>query len=153
MAGLWDSQRLPKYGMSGKGKSKRRGRSSSLSSLRSRGLLCLIALLLAAVFYFAVEILVGGLFSVSDNKSSVQNLVTLSSSLPSSSDAVAHSGDGYLNKTAGGNVGVAIVDISTKDLYDRITFENKDGGVWKQGWDVQYKGNEWDKEKLKIFAA
>ena len=47
----------------------------------------------------------------------------------------------------------AAVDITTKDLYDKIEFLDKDGGPWKQGWVVNYKGNEWDSEKLKIFVV
>ncbi|XP_015879233.3 alpha-mannosidase 2 [Ziziphus jujuba] len=47
----------------------------------------------------------------------------------------------------------ATVDITTKDLYDRIQFLDEDGGPWKQGWRVTYKGNEWDSEKLKIFVV
>ncbi|OVA16242.1 Glycoside hydrolase family 38 [Macleaya cordata] len=47
----------------------------------------------------------------------------------------------------------AVVDITTKDLYDRIEFLDIDGGPWKQGWRVNYKGNEWDSEKLKIFVV
>lgn len=47
----------------------------------------------------------------------------------------------------------AAVDITTKDLYDKIEFLDKDGGPWKQGWEVSYKGNEWDDEKLKIFVV
>ncbi|XP_010424099.1 PREDICTED: alpha-mannosidase 2 [Camelina sativa] len=49
--------------------------------------------------------------------------------------------------------GGAVVDITTKDLYDRIEFLDVDGGPWKQGWRVTYKGDEWDKEKLKIFVV
>ncbi|PON76014.1 Glycoside hydrolase [Trema orientale] len=49
--------------------------------------------------------------------------------------------------------GGATVDITTKDLYDRIEFLDEDGGAWKQGWKVTYKGNEWDSEKLKIFVV
>ncbi|KAI4975895.1 hypothetical protein ZWY2020_049502 [Hordeum vulgare] len=47
----------------------------------------------------------------------------------------------------------APVDITTKDLYDRIQFDDVDGGAWKQGWEVTYKGDEWDAEKLKVFVA
>lgn len=47
----------------------------------------------------------------------------------------------------------AVVDITTKDLYDKIEFSDVDGGPWKQGWRVNYKGNEWDSEKLKIFVV
>lgn len=47
----------------------------------------------------------------------------------------------------------AAVDITTKDLYDKIEFSDVDGGPWKQGWMVTYKGNEWDNEKLKIFVV
>lgn len=45
------------------------------------------------------------------------------------------------------------MDITTKDLYDRIEFLDEDGGPWKQGWRVSYKGNEWDQEKLKVFVV
>ncbi|KAG1327050.1 alpha-mannosidase 2 [Cocos nucifera] len=58
--------------------------------------------------------------------------------------------------TAGGKEGViaaAAVDITTKDLYDRIEFLDVDGGAWTQGWKVTYIGNEWDKEKLKVFVV
>ncbi|KAK4272059.1 hypothetical protein QN277_020659 [Acacia crassicarpa] len=47
----------------------------------------------------------------------------------------------------------AHVDITTKDLYDKIEFLDVDGGAWKQGWSVTYKGNEWDSEKLKVFVV
>uniref|UniRef100_A0A2N9IP49 Glycoside hydrolase family 38 N-terminal domain-containing protein n=1 Tax=Fagus sylvatica TaxID=28930 RepID=A0A2N9IP49_FAGSY len=47
----------------------------------------------------------------------------------------------------------SVVDITTKDLYDKIEFSDVDGGPWKQGWRVSYKGNEWDSEKLKIFVV
>ncbi|RZC59092.1 hypothetical protein C5167_006394 [Papaver somniferum] len=47
----------------------------------------------------------------------------------------------------------AVVDITTKGLYDRIEFLDVDGGPWKQGWRVGYKGNEWDNEKLKIIVV
>lgn len=47
----------------------------------------------------------------------------------------------------------ALVDITTKDLYDKIEFLDVDGGAWKQGWKVSYSGNEWDRERLKIFVV
>lgn len=47
----------------------------------------------------------------------------------------------------------AVVDITTKDLYDRIEFSDLDGGAWKQGWEVKYVGDEWDDEKLKVFVV
>ncbi|ERN18363.1 hypothetical protein AMTR_s00055p00211270 [Amborella trichopoda] len=47
----------------------------------------------------------------------------------------------------------ARVDITTKDLYDRIEFLDVDGGPWKQGWEVSFKGDEWDGEKLKVFVV
>ncbi|XP_059645198.1 alpha-mannosidase 2 [Cornus florida] len=47
----------------------------------------------------------------------------------------------------------AAVDLTTKDLYDKIEFSDVDGGPWKQGWEVRYRGDEWDSEKLKIFVV
>ncbi|KAK8497457.1 hypothetical protein V6N12_016981 [Hibiscus sabdariffa] len=47
----------------------------------------------------------------------------------------------------------AVVDITTKDLYDKIEFLDKPGGAWTQGWKVSYKGDDWDSEKLKIFVV
>ncbi|KAJ7014121.1 hypothetical protein NC653_003670 [Populus alba x Populus x berolinensis] len=49
--------------------------------------------------------------------------------------------------------GGATVDITTKGLYDRIQFLDEDGGPWKQGWRVSYKGDEWNSEKLKVFVV
>lgn len=45
------------------------------------------------------------------------------------------------------------MDITTKDLYDKIQFLDENGGPWTQGWRVRYKGNEWDSEKLKVFVV
>lgn len=52
-----------------------------------------------------------------------------------------------------GSFAGATVDITTKDLYDKIQFSDEDGGPWTQGWKVTYKGNEWDSEKLKIVVV
>nr|GLL26638.1 alpha-mannosidase 2 [Ipomoea trifida] len=59
----------------------------------------------------------------------------------------------YRKSPAGDAVLGAAVDITTKGLYDKIQFLDEDGGAWKQGWKVTYKGNEWDSEKLKIFVV
>ncbi|MQL78200.1 hypothetical protein Taro_010645 [Colocasia esculenta] len=52
-----------------------------------------------------------------------------------------------------GTPAAAVVDITTRDLYDRIEFRDVDGGAWKQGWEVKYGGHEWDEEKLKVFVV
>eukprot|EP00897_Mesotaenium_endlicherianum_P009208 jgi/Mesen1/8315/ME000457S07510 len=51
------------------------------------------------------------------------------------------------------SAGEVVADITTKGLYDRIKFEDKEGGVWRQGWDVTYKGDEWDVDKLRVFVV
>ncbi|KAJ4813897.1 Alpha-mannosidase [Rhynchospora pubera] len=53
----------------------------------------------------------------------------------------------------GGHLASAPVDLTTKDLYDRIQFLDVDGGAWKQGWPVHYNGDEWNQEKLKVFVV
>ncbi|KAL5974268.1 Alpha-mannosidase 2x [Asimina triloba] len=54
---------------------------------------------------------------------------------------------------SGRNISGAVVDLTTKDLYDKIEFRDIDGGPWKQGWVVTYHGDEWDSEKLKVFVV
>lgn len=58
-----------------------------------------------------------------------------------------------MKPVAGGNAREAAVDLTTKDLYDKIKFSDVDGGPWKQGWRVSYKGDEWDSEKLKVLVV
>ncbi|XP_057257412.1 alpha-mannosidase 2-like isoform X2 [Pezoporus wallicus] len=39
------------------------------------------------------------------------------------------------------------------DVYDILPFDNPDGGVWKQGFDIAYNENEWDSEPLQVFVV
>ena len=43
--------------------------------------------------------------------------------------------------------------IVVNKMLDDIKFLDKDGGVWKQGFDITYNQNEWDTEPLKIFLV
>ncbi|XP_066513858.1 alpha-mannosidase 2 [Hoplias malabaricus] len=38
------------------------------------------------------------------------------------------------------------------DVYDLLSFDNPDGGVWKQGFDISYEENEWDSEPLHVVV-
>ena len=34
-----------------------------------------------------------------------------------------------------------------------MPFDNIDGGVWKQGWDVQYSESSFEKKPLQVFVV
>uniref|UniRef100_A0A4W4GBI7 Alpha-mannosidase n=1 Tax=Electrophorus electricus TaxID=8005 RepID=A0A4W4GBI7_ELEEL len=42
---------------------------------------------------------------------------------------------------------------SMLDVYDMLSFDNPDGGVWKQGFDISYEENEWDQEPLQVVVV
>eukprot|EP00270_Netrium_digitus_P020579 TRINITY_DN8522_c0_g1_i1.p1 TRINITY_DN8522_c0_g1~~TRINITY_DN8522_c0_g1_i1.p1 ORF type:complete len:144 (+),score=26.09 TRINITY_DN8522_c0_g1_i1:36-434(+) len=47
-----------------------------------------------------------------------------------------------------------VVDvISMSAVYEELPFDNAEGGVWRQGWPLEYRGDEWDDERLQIFVV
>nr|XP_006627077.1 PREDICTED: alpha-mannosidase 2 [Lepisosteus oculatus]XP_015193543.1 PREDICTED: alpha-mannosidase 2 [Lepisosteus oculatus] len=44
-------------------------------------------------------------------------------------------------------------DVQMLDVYSLLPFDNPDGGVWKQGFDISYDEHEWDNEPLQVFVV
>ncbi|VVC35673.1 Hypothetical protein CINCED_3A015041 [Cinara cedri] len=50
--------------------------------------------------------------------------------------------------------GICDPNINMWDLYDKLQFDNIDGGAWKQGWDIQINKTRWNSNnKLKVFVV
>uniref|UniRef100_A0A1A7YVL4 Alpha-mannosidase n=1 Tax=Iconisemion striatum TaxID=60296 RepID=A0A1A7YVL4_9TELE len=47
----------------------------------------------------------------------------------------------------------AQTDVQMLDVYSLLKFDNPDGGVWKQGFDIGYEPDEWDNEPLQVFVV
>ncbi|KAF0903230.1 hypothetical protein E2562_025797 [Oryza meyeriana var. granulata] len=140
---------LRSKGLSSPAASRRRG-AHSASSSSSRRVLYLAAAAFAALFLLA--------FLRLGFPSSRPAATSPSRPRPRLTRRPAFRRDSAAAEAAAAAVAARIgreahVDITTKDLYDRIQFQDLDGGAWKQGWEVTYKGNEWDGEKLKVFVA
>ncbi|XP_016853768.1 alpha-mannosidase 2x isoform X2 [Anolis carolinensis] len=45
------------------------------------------------------------------------------------------------------------VDLQMPAISAQLPFDNQDGGVWKQGFDISYEAQEWDEEPLRVFVV
>ncbi|XP_071942365.1 alpha-mannosidase 2-like [Antedon mediterranea] len=52
-------------------------------------------------------------------------------------------------KTPSGNT----ANIQMLDVFDKISFDNPNGGVWKQGFEIKYDEKHWNDEPLKVFIV
>ncbi|XP_033127426.1 alpha-mannosidase 2-like [Anneissia japonica] len=52
-------------------------------------------------------------------------------------------------KTPSGNS----ANIQMLDVFDKLPFNNPNGGVWKQGFDIKYEESNWNDEPLKVFVV
>uniref|UniRef100_A0A669CJR8 Alpha-mannosidase n=1 Tax=Oreochromis niloticus TaxID=8128 RepID=A0A669CJR8_ORENI len=64
----------------------------------------------------------------------------------------------FLNITSNGCLSVSTSSLKSHadirgllDVYDLLPFDNPDGGPWKQGFEITYKGDEWSEQPLELF--
>ncbi|XP_070706732.1 alpha-mannosidase 2 [Pempheris klunzingeri] len=43
--------------------------------------------------------------------------------------------------------------VQLMDVYHLLPFDNPDGGAWKQGFEISYRGDEWDEQQLEVFLV
>ncbi|XP_021813864.1 alpha-mannosidase 2 [Prunus avium] len=101
-----------------------------------------------SIFFFLVVILRYGVPSPLSSHFKSKSSTRFPKPRKSASRKPVSAGDSGSDAAVG-----ATVDITTKELYDKIEFSDVDGGPWKQGWRVSYKGDEWDSEKLKVIVV
>ncbi|XP_065517504.1 alpha-mannosidase 2 isoform X7 [Lathamus discolor] len=75
---------------------------------------------------------------------------SLSELFPSASALFAVDSEDCLFASKSGSHGSGVQML---DVYDILPFDNPDGGVWKQGFDITYSENEWDSEPLQVFVV
>uniref|UniRef100_A0AAQ5XI56 Alpha-mannosidase n=1 Tax=Amphiprion ocellaris TaxID=80972 RepID=A0AAQ5XI56_AMPOC len=51
------------------------------------------------------------------------------------------------------NVKYRLSALQLLDVYDLLPFDNPDGGAWKQGFEIGYRGDEWDEQPLELFLV
>uniref|UniRef100_A0A2R5LA05 Alpha-mannosidase n=1 Tax=Ornithodoros turicata TaxID=34597 RepID=A0A2R5LA05_9ACAR len=53
-----------------------------------------------------------------------------------------------------GTLPPANTDFNMYEVYEKLSFDNPNGGVWKQGWDLQYLADQWTPEKkLRVIVV
>lgn len=141
-----------KSSLSAPASSRRRGGAHPAASPYSRRALCLAAAAFAALFVLAFLRLgfPSSRSAAPSSPSRPRPRLTRRPAFRHRDSAAAEAAAAAVAARIGRE---APVDITTRDLYDRIQFRDVDGGAWKQGWEVKYRGDEWDGEKLKVFVA
>ncbi|KAG6541622.1 hypothetical protein Mapa_017015 [Marchantia paleacea] len=137
-SGTGAARRLSKLGGGAPNPKRKRAKRPILQSFRRRFINCV---LYSALLVFSLGIYKGSRYFPASIDGQEDSSNTFFSFLP------AHNGS-FLT-----GVSEAKTDITTQGLYEDIKFLNEEGGVWRQGWNVQYEGDEWNTEKLKVVVV